>query len=202
VQLLEELPMEVRVAPGSVCPQVNGVSLHCAEHHVAVEALRGSGSSVSMTVLRERMVEPENAITVTPLRPEDDYSPRERRGGLRFPERPEGVPPTERYSTCLVRNEKGLGFSIAGGKGSTPYRAGDTVSNGFLGRKVLRPRVSALLVGAAQGLPHLWARSSAAWPWAGGPESTLTSGKERSSEVGGAGAHNPCQRHLILLLSS
>ncbi|XP_025070037.1 protein scribble homolog [Alligator sinensis] len=106
--------------------EVNGVALHCAEHHVAVEALRGSGSSGSMTVLRERMVEPENAITVTPLRPEDDYSPRERRGGLRFPDRPEGTPSAERCSTCLVRNEKGLGFSIAGGKGSTPYRVGDT----------------------------------------------------------------------------
>ncbi|XP_065520261.1 protein scribble homolog isoform X4 [Lathamus discolor] len=114
------------VRVGDKLLEVNGVSLHCAEHHVAVEALRGSGSSVSMTVLRERMVEPENAITVTALRPEDDYSPRERRGGLRFPERPEGAAPTERYSTCLVRNEKGLGFSIAGGKGSTPYRAGDT----------------------------------------------------------------------------
>ncbi|XP_052521128.1 protein scribble homolog isoform X21 [Tympanuchus pallidicinctus] len=114
------------VRVGDKLLEVNGVSLHCAEHHVAVEALRGSGSSVSMTVLRERMVEPENAITVTPLRPEDDYSPRERRGGLRFPERPEGAPPKERYSTCLMRNEKGLGFSIAGGKGSTPYRAGDT----------------------------------------------------------------------------
>ncbi|KAM6142950.1 protein scribble homolog isoform 2-T2 [Phoenicopterus ruber ruber] len=114
------------VRVGDKLLEVNGVSLHCAEHHMAVEALRGSGSSVSMTVLRERMVEPENAITVTPLRPEDDYSPRERRGGLRFPERPEGAPPTERYSTCLMRNEKGLGFSIAGGKGSTPYRAGDT----------------------------------------------------------------------------
>ncbi|XP_074676593.1 protein scribble homolog isoform X14 [Strix aluco] len=114
------------VRVGDKLLEVNGVSLHCAEHHVAVEALRGSGSSVSMTVLRERMVEPENAITVTPLRPEDDYSPRERRGGLRFPERPEGAPPTERFSTCLMRNEKGLGFSIAGGKGSTPYRAGDT----------------------------------------------------------------------------
>ncbi|XP_010136241.1 PREDICTED: protein scribble homolog [Buceros rhinoceros silvestris] len=116
------------VRVGDKLLEVNGVSLHCAEHHVAVEALRGSGSSVSMTVLRERMrmVEPENAITVTPLRPEDDYSPRERRGGLRFPERPEGAAPTERFSTCLMRNEKGLGFSIAGGKGSTPYRAGDT----------------------------------------------------------------------------
>ncbi|NWI98348.1 SCRIB protein, partial [Crypturellus undulatus] len=114
------------VRVGDKLLEVNGVSLHCAEHHVAVEALRGSGSSVSMTVLRERMVEPENAITVTALRPEDDYSPRERRGGLRFPEHTEGNPPAERFSTCLVRNEKGLGFSIAGGKGSTPYRAGDT----------------------------------------------------------------------------
>ncbi|XP_053845961.1 protein scribble homolog isoform X1 [Vidua macroura] len=114
------------VRVGDKLLEVNGVSLHCAEHHVAVEALRGSGSSVSMTVLRERMVEPENAITVTPLRPEDDYSPRERRGGLRFPEGPEAAPATERFSTCLMRNEKGLGFSIAGGKGSTPYRAGDT----------------------------------------------------------------------------
>ncbi|XP_065438411.1 protein scribble homolog isoform X16 [Chrysemys picta bellii] len=114
------------VRVGDKLLEVNGVGLHCAEHHVAVEALRGSGSSVSMTVLRERMVEPENAITVTPLRPEDDYSPREPRGGLCFPERPEGAPPTDRFSTCLMRNEKGLGFSIAGGKGSTPYRAGDT----------------------------------------------------------------------------
>ncbi|XP_071594730.1 protein scribble homolog isoform X26 [Heliangelus exortis] len=114
------------VRVGDKLLEVNGVSLHCAEHQVAVEALRGSGSSVSMRVLRERMVEPENAITVTALRPEDDYSPRERRGGLRFPERPPGTPPTQRYSTCLMRNEKGLGFSIAGGKGSTPYRAGDT----------------------------------------------------------------------------
>uniref|UniRef100_A0A8D0H9U1 Scribble planar cell polarity protein n=1 Tax=Sphenodon punctatus TaxID=8508 RepID=A0A8D0H9U1_SPHPU len=111
------------VRVGDKLLEVNGVVLHCAEHHVAVEALRGSGSTVSMTVLRERMVEPENAITVTPLRPEDDYSPRERRGGLRFPE---GAPPSQRLSTCLMRNEKGLGFSIAGGKGSTPYRAGDT----------------------------------------------------------------------------
>ncbi|XP_062987464.1 protein scribble homolog [Elgaria multicarinata webbii] len=116
------------VRVGDKLLEVNGVSLHHAEHHVAVEALRGSGSSVSMTVLRERMVEPENAITVTPLRPEDDYSPRERREGLLlFPEGPEGSgPQAQRLSACLMRNERGLGFSIAGGKGSTPYRPGDT----------------------------------------------------------------------------
>lgn len=107
---------------------MNGVDLHEAEHHTAVEALRSSGASVSMTVLRERMVEPENAITTTPLRPEDDYFPRERRSsGIAFNLEPTSSGPLQRLSTCLVRNDKGLGFSIAGGKGSTPYRTGDSV---------------------------------------------------------------------------
>lgn len=117
----------------SIWSQVNGVDLHGAEHHTAVEALRNSGAAVVMTVLRERMVEPENAITTTPLRPEDDYFPRERRSsGLPFlldPASPAvSTGPMQRLATCLVRNDKGLGFSIAGGKGSTPYRVGDTVN--------------------------------------------------------------------------
>ncbi|XP_069477946.1 protein scribble homolog isoform X25 [Ambystoma mexicanum] len=119
------------VRVGDKLLEVNCVDLHNAEHHKAVEALRSSGTSVTMTVLRERMVEPENAITVTPLRPEDDYYPRERWSGMCFPEEVEELPavvpvPTKRFSTCLMRNEKGLGFSIAGGKGSTQYKAGDT----------------------------------------------------------------------------
>ncbi|XP_027713405.1 protein scribble homolog isoform X4 [Vombatus ursinus] len=115
------------VRVGDKLLEVNGVTLQGAEHHEAVEALRGAGGAVLMRVWRERMVEPENAITVTPLRPEDDYSPRERRGSaLRLPEpsSPPG-PPRQRHTTFLVRSERGLGFSIAGGKGSTPYRAGD-----------------------------------------------------------------------------
>ncbi|ERE81335.1 protein scribble homolog isoform X4 [Cricetulus griseus] len=116
------------VRVGDKLLEVNGVTLQDAEHHEAVEALRGAGAAVQMRVWRERMVEPENAVTITPLRPEDDYSPRERRGGglrlpLLQPETP--VPLRQRHAACLVRSEKGLGFSIAGGKGSTPYRAGD-----------------------------------------------------------------------------
>ncbi|KAK7170243.1 hypothetical protein R3I94_000471 [Phoxinus phoxinus] len=119
------------VKVGDKLLEVNGVDLHGAEHHTAVEALRNSGAAVVMTVLRERMVEPENAITTTPLRPEDDYFPRERRSsGLPFlldPASPAvSTGPSERLATCLIRNDKGLGFSIAGGKGSTPYRVGDT----------------------------------------------------------------------------
>ncbi|XP_075308082.1 protein scribble homolog isoform X17 [Odontesthes bonariensis] len=114
------------VKVGDKLLEVNGVDLHEAEHHTAVEALRSSGATVSMTVLRERMVEPENAITTTPLRPEDDYFPRERRSsGLAFNMETPPSGPWQRFSTCLMRNDKGLGFSIAGGKGSTPYRTGD-----------------------------------------------------------------------------
>ncbi|XP_022622779.1 protein scribble homolog isoform X5 [Seriola dumerili] len=115
------------VKVGDKLLEVNGVDLHEAEHHTAVEALRSSGASVSMTVLREHMVEPENAITTTPLRPEDDYFPRERRSsGIAFNMETSPSGPRQRLSTCLIRNDKGLGFSIAGGKGSTPYRTGDT----------------------------------------------------------------------------
>ncbi|XP_077952177.1 protein scribble homolog isoform X48 [Gasterosteus aculeatus] len=115
------------VKVGDKLLEVNGVDLHEAEHHTAVEALRSSGSTVSMTVLRERMVEPENAITTTPLRPEDDYFPRERRSsGIAFNMETTPSVPHQRFSTCLIRNDKGLGFSIAGGKGSTPYRTADT----------------------------------------------------------------------------
>nr|XP_029482774.1 protein scribble homolog isoform X8 [Oncorhynchus nerka] len=115
------------VKVGDKLLEVNGVVLQGAEHHTAVEALRSSGTAVSMSVLREHMVEPENAITTTPLRPEDDYFPRERRAsGLPFcieAGSPAGF--RHRLSACLVRNDKGLGFSIAGGKGSTAYRTGD-----------------------------------------------------------------------------
>ncbi|XP_066572279.1 protein scribble homolog isoform X10 [Amia ocellicauda] len=116
------------VKVGDKLLEVNGVDLCEAEHHRAVEALRSSGAAVSMNVLRERMVEPENAVTTTPLRPEDDYHPRELRGCLPLGPLSPDSPGTagQRLSTCLVRNEKGLGFSIAGGKGSTPYRTGDT----------------------------------------------------------------------------
>ncbi|CAH2286243.1 scribble homolog isoform X14 [Pelobates cultripes] len=115
------------VRVGDKLLEVNGVDLHNAEHHTAVEALRSSGTAVSMTVLRERMVEPENPITVTPLRPEDDYNPREKHIVIPFPEDLLSPPSAnQRISTCLMRNDKGLGFSIAGGVGSTPYRSGDT----------------------------------------------------------------------------
>ncbi|KAL4635473.1 hypothetical protein GN956_G14710 [Arapaima gigas] len=119
------------VRVGDKLLEVNGVDLQGAEHQQVVEELRRCGPAITLTVLRERMVEPENAVTTTPLRPEDDYLPRERWGSgtLAFcldPLSPCVPSAQRRLSTCLVRTDKGLGFSIAGGKGSTQYRAGDT----------------------------------------------------------------------------
>lgn len=112
---------------------------------------------MTMTVLRERMVEPENPITTTPLRPEDDYFPRERRSlGLPFNLESGSTAlntgPCLRLNTCLVRNDKGLGFSIAGGKGSTPYRTGDMVNQELYtcSKHLLT------LVFKSKGVPDLW----------------------------------------------
>uniref|UniRef100_A0A8C9TGT4 Protein scribble homolog n=1 Tax=Scleropages formosus TaxID=113540 RepID=A0A8C9TGT4_SCLFO len=119
------------VKVGDKLLEVNGVDLQGAEHQEAVEALRSWSAAVTVTVLRERMVEPENAVTTTPLRPEDDYLPRERPGSSSLPfcldpPSPSSSSRRQRLSARLVRDDKGLGFSIAGGKGSTHYRPGDT----------------------------------------------------------------------------
>ncbi|MXQ93641.1 hypothetical protein E5288_WYG022303 [Bos mutus] len=51
------------VRVGDKLLEVNGVALQDAEHQQAVEALRGAGATVHMRLWRERMVEPENAVT-------------------------------------------------------------------------------------------------------------------------------------------
>ncbi|XP_048857994.1 protein scribble homolog isoform X3 [Brienomyrus brachyistius] len=108
------------VKVGDKLLQVNGVDLYEAEHQDAVVALRSSRTAITMMLQRERMVEPENGVSTTPLRPEDSSSPCV---PLDEP-RPPGD--RERVSASIVRDDVGLGFCIAGGKGSTPYRQGDT----------------------------------------------------------------------------
>ncbi|CAB1340631.1 unnamed protein product, partial [Coregonus sp. 'balchen'] len=157
------------VKVGDKLLEVNGVALQGAEHHTAVEALRSSGATVSMSILREHMVEPENAITTTPLRPEDDYFPRERRAsGLPFSiEAGSPAGPRHRLSTCLVRNDKGLGFSIAGGKGSTAYRTGDMI-NGVDMTEARHDQAVALLTGTSPTIALLVERDQAEPGTAGG----------------------------------
>uniref|UniRef100_S4RWI2 Scribble planar cell polarity protein n=1 Tax=Petromyzon marinus TaxID=7757 RepID=S4RWI2_PETMA len=106
------------VRVGDKLLQVNGVVLVDAEHQEAVSALKNSGSVMELLVLRERMVEPEHAVLTTPAQP----PLRERRSAVTFAPEPEPTVMREQLSVRLLRNERGLGFSIAGGKGSTPFK--------------------------------------------------------------------------------
>ncbi|XP_032817273.1 protein scribble homolog isoform X1 [Petromyzon marinus] len=151
------------VRVGDKLLQVNGVVLVDAEHQEAVSALKNSGSVMELLVLRERMVEPEHAVSVarppppqspslpptpTPQPPPPPSTPaatapeaaaaaaavapklttpaqpplRERRSAVTFAPEPEPTVMREQLSVRLLRNERGLGFSIAGGKGSTPFK--------------------------------------------------------------------------------
>ncbi|CAM9652419.1 unnamed protein product [Lampetra planeri] len=148
------------VRVGDKLLQVNGVVLVDAEHQEAVSALKNSGSVMELLVLRERMVEPEHAVSVARPPPPQSPSPpptptpqppplpstpvataleaaaavtpklttpaqpplRERRSAVTFAPEPEPTVMREQLSVRLLRNERGLGFSIAGGKGSTPFK--------------------------------------------------------------------------------
>ncbi|XP_041817059.1 protein scribble homolog isoform X3 [Chelmon rostratus] len=190
------------VKVGDKLLEVNGVDLHEAEHHTAVEALRSSGATVSMTVLRERMVEPENAITTTPLRPEDDYFPRERRSsGLAFNLETSPSGPQQRLSTCLIRNDKGLGFSIAGGKGSTPYRTGDTgiyisrIAEGGAAHRDSTLRVGDRVI-SINGVDMTEARHDQAVALLTGTSPTITLLVERDPNApGGSPGHSRARAH-------
>ncbi|XP_078585599.1 protein scribble homolog isoform X19 [Branchiostoma floridae x Branchiostoma japonicum] len=124
---------------------VNNVHLEEAEHHEAVDCLRNSGNTVQVVVMREVMVErkplpqPSVAVPVTntpPGSPEKaltDEQASAKKHGVTFAPEPEVEIHAEQTSaqgltiaTTLVRDQRGLGFSIAGGKGSTPYKGNDT----------------------------------------------------------------------------
>ncbi|XP_078585616.1 protein scribble homolog isoform X35 [Branchiostoma floridae x Branchiostoma japonicum] len=117
---------------------VNNVHLEEAEHHEAVDCLRNSGNTVQVVVMREVMVErkplpqPSVAVPVTntpPGSPEKaltDEQASAKKHGVTFAPEPEVEIHAETIATTLVRDQRGLGFSIAGGKGSTPYKGNDT----------------------------------------------------------------------------
>ncbi|CAH1247984.1 SCRIB [Branchiostoma lanceolatum] len=61
---------------------------------------------------------PEKALT--------DEQASAKKHGVTFAPEPEVEIHAETIATTLVRDQRGLGFSIAGGKGSTPYKGNDT----------------------------------------------------------------------------
>ncbi|XP_070533882.1 protein scribble homolog isoform X12 [Ptychodera flava] len=106
------------VIVGDKLISVNGVNLLNAEHHDAVEALRKSGGDVRMVVARE---------VHTPTEPPIQPPPMEKKNvNVSFAPEPEMQMVAEKLTVKLSRDEKGgLGFSIAGGSGSTPFAGSD-----------------------------------------------------------------------------
>ncbi|XP_022109604.1 protein scribble homolog isoform X3 [Acanthaster planci] len=93
---------------GDKVVSVNGVNLVDADHLEAVEALRNSTDHIDIVILRETEVKPDVTATANQ---ENEESTAE----VNLP----------KISVRLCKDSNGLGFSIAGGKGSTPFKGSD-----------------------------------------------------------------------------
>nr|XP_054756846.1 protein scribble homolog isoform X12 [Lytechinus pictus] len=136
------------LALGDKILTVNSTNLENADHLEAVEALKAAGNSIHMVVTREVLVSSEskaqekqppsqtmepsldehglNTSTQPPSTQENpgDDSAAER-SGVKFAPEPKFHHLTERITLRLVKDSNGLGFSIAGGKGSPPFKGTD-----------------------------------------------------------------------------
>ncbi|XP_041465950.1 protein scribble homolog isoform X4 [Lytechinus variegatus] len=136
------------LALGDKILAVNSTNLENADHLEAVEALKAAGNSIHMVVTREVLVSSENKAqekqpssqTMEPSldehglntstqppstqeNPSDDSAAE--RSGVKFAPEPKFHHLTERITLRLVKDSNGLGFSIAGGKGSPPFKGTD-----------------------------------------------------------------------------
>lgn len=104
---------------------VNGVNVEEVSHYDAVEVLKASGQVLVLEIIREvtRLIKPTTgSISSVPsakiLAPPSPVPP--------APLTIENEPPATQkvlLHTTLIRDSRGLGFSIAGGKGSQPFKA-------------------------------------------------------------------------------
>ncbi|CAB3986484.1 scribble homolog isoform X1, partial [Paramuricea clavata] len=121
--------------PGDKLISVNDVDISEASHNDAVQVLSNAGDTVKMIILREteELAEPVTENGEEEPKPETTEiltpAPKEvKKSGVRFaaePEMEEIETATETETIILQRDNKGLGFSIAGGRGSTPYKGTD-----------------------------------------------------------------------------
>ncbi|XP_052763197.1 protein scribble homolog isoform X7 [Mya arenaria] len=129
---------------------VNGVTLHDSDHYEAVDVLKSSGNDITMVVGRESIVPKKSEVEEEEEEEEEETEEieankeEEEREAISEPVPPasfatvtfEPEPGTEVYGeqveTTLYRNEGGLGFSIAGGRGSVPYKGNDNRFYSFL----------------------------------------------------------------------
>ncbi|XP_038051485.1 protein scribble homolog isoform X3 [Patiria miniata] len=118
---------------------VNGVNLVDADHLEAVEALRNSTDHIHIVILRETDINPDTTtanqeteestaeVNLPPAAIPDDSEQNkvQDRPGVKFAPEPKVRLVQEKISVKLCKDSNGLGFSIAGGKGSTPFKGSD-----------------------------------------------------------------------------
>ena len=110
---------EAGVRVGDKLVSVNGVNLIDADHYDAVDVLKSSGNNISMVLGREKIVEPKQE------EPKEEEEPTTGFATVSFEQEPDTEVYGEKISTALLRDHTGLGFSIAGGRGSTPFKGND-----------------------------------------------------------------------------
>ncbi|XP_046858216.1 protein scribble homolog isoform X2 [Xenia sp. Carnegie-2017] len=121
--------------PGDKIISVDGVDLSKATHAEAVQVLSTAGDTVKMFIERvtEGFVKLDTMKSEEKSKTEDTETSSKptkdsKKSGVRFaaePEMEEIETATEKETIVLKRDSKGLGFSIAGGQGSTPYKGND-----------------------------------------------------------------------------
>ncbi|KAL4217947.1 Leucine-rich repeat-containing protein [Mactra antiquata] len=138
---------------GDKLMSVNGITLHDSDHYEAVDVLKGSGNDITMVVAREVIIthkaedddddddndENEQEVedtTEEPKAQEDnrvqfkteeivEHAPAPSFATVTFEPEPGTDIYGEKVETTLYRDAGGLGFSIAGGRGSVPYKGND-----------------------------------------------------------------------------
>ncbi|ELT92576.1 hypothetical protein CAPTEDRAFT_148908, partial [Capitella teleta] len=89
---------------------VNGNTLVDADHHRAVGVLKDAGNTLTMVVAREALKTTGSSSVPKSVQQSSSM---------------EGEIKVETIATTLNRDTNGLGFSIAGGRGSTPFKGNE-----------------------------------------------------------------------------
>ncbi|XP_069106996.1 protein scribble homolog isoform X4 [Argopecten irradians] len=120
------------VRTGDKLISVNGVNLVEADHYDAVDVLKTAGNDITMVLSRE--LPPPELDNSTPEVALSEVSDDKKPGfaTVTFEQAPDTEVFGETIKTILRRDENGLGFSIAGGRGSVPFKGNDQQVYTFL----------------------------------------------------------------------
>ncbi|XP_060069115.1 protein scribble homolog [Ylistrum balloti] len=120
------------VRTGDKLISVNGVNLVEADHYDAVDVLKTAGNDITMVLSRELPLPETESVTPEVALSESSDEKKPGFATVTFEQAPDTEVFGETIKTILKRDENGLGFSIAGGRGSVPFKGNDQQVYTFL----------------------------------------------------------------------